>query len=183
MNKKVLRIALVSYILLMTVVAALALCERLPVQLQRMEEIEAQAYDAAYDDAYDDAYVAAYEAAGWRVYLTAKELELVERIVEAECGNQPYVGQLAVAQCILDRMTTFGESVVDVVTAPLQFARPTDREVSGSVESAVYAVFHDGVRVSNEPILFFYSTAGGFVSEGHEKRNYLVTIEDHKFFN
>lgn len=135
---------------------------------------------------YEATVKAAYEAkaeAEWCVYLTDQELRLAERLVEAEAGNQPYAGQMAVAQCVLDRMHAYDMSLTDVVTAPRQFAQPVDYEPSDSVKEAVYAVFHDGVRVSTEPILFFYSTVGGFVSAEHEGRNYLVTIDDHKFFN
>lgn len=119
----------------------------------------------------------------WHMPLTDEELDLVERVVDAESANQPYVGQMAVAQCILDRATRDGCSAADVVLSPNQFAAPSKREVTDSVKAAVYAVFHDGQRVSEEPLYFFYSTVGGFVSTGHEKRTHVVTIDDHKFFN
>lgn len=119
----------------------------------------------------------------WHVPLTDEELDLVERVVDAEAANQPYVGQMAVAQCIIDRATRDGCSVTDIVLSPNQFASPSTRDVTDSVKKAVYAVFHDGLRVSEEPIYFFYSTVGGFVSTMHEGRTYVVTIDDHKFFN
>lgn len=119
----------------------------------------------------------------WRMPLTAEELGLVERVVDAEAANQPYAGQMAVAQCILDRATRDDCSVADVVRSPYQFAAPSKREVTDSVKAAVYAVFHDGQRVSEEPLYFFYSTVGGFVSTTHENMTHVVTIDDHKFFN
>lgn len=190
MNRKTARMILIGYIV--CVLVAMILVYRFP---QPVDEVPApaptpaeQAYDAAYQAAYEAAYQAAYEAAieeaSWYVPLNDVELDLAERVVAAECANQPYTGQLAVAQCILDRMTVWGMSLTDVVTAPCQFASQSDRgEVTDSVRAAVYAVFHDGIRVSDEPILFFYSTVGGFVSKMHESKHYLVTINDHKFFN
>lgn len=124
-----------------------------------------------------------YREKPWVCELNQEELDLVQRVVMAESGNQPFDGQVAVAQCIFDRMLRDGESATEVVTKPSQFASPTAKEVSNSVKYAVYAVFHDGLRVTEEPIYSFYSTRGGFVSSNHEDMNHVVTIEDHKFFN
>lgn len=199
MSQKTARRILVGYILVMLV--AIILVYKFPQPVDEVPEpasthIEHDvyqgaydaayqaAYDAAYEDAYRVAYAEAVEVASWYVPLSDAELDLVERVVAAECANQPYTGQLAVAQCILDRMTVRGMSPTEVVTEPYQFAKPSgSAAVTDSVRAAVYAVFHDGIRVSDEPILFFYSTVGGFVSKMHESKNYLVTIDDHKFFN
>ena len=124
-----------------------------------------------------------YREKPWVCELNQEELDLVQRVVMAESGNQSFDGQVAVAQCIFDRMLRDGESATEVVTKPSQFASPTAKEVSNSVKYAVYAVFHDGLRITEEPIYSFYSTVGGFVSSSHEEMNHIVTIEDHKFFN
>ena len=124
-----------------------------------------------------------YREEPWVYELNQEELDLVQRVVMAESGNQPFDGQVAVAQCIFDRMLRDGESATQVVTKPNQFASPTSKEVSNSVKYAVYAVFHDGLRITEEPVYYFYSTVGGFVSSNHEAMNHVVTIADHKFFN
>lgn len=156
------------------------------------EERLQRAYDEAYQAAYEAAYASAVAVSTgdtttedkWCVPLSAEQLDLVERVVMAEAGNQPYAGQLAVAQCILDRMTTYDMDAESVIYAPSQFAAPYSKgPVTQSVKEAVYAVFHDGQRIATAPLLFFYSTAGGFVSTEHEGRQYVMTIDDHKFFN
>lgn len=127
--------------------------------------------------------VVEYREEPWVYELNQEELDLVQRVVMAESGNQPFDGQVAVAQCILDRMLRDSESATQVVTKKNQFASPYTKLVSNSVKYAVYAVFHDGLRVTEEPIYSFYSTRGGFVSSNHEDMNHVVTIADHKFFN
>lgn len=170
----------------------LAMYEKLPVQRrlndERVEVYRQVVYDAAYAAASEVSYVEVVELAKeradvWHCELPADDLDLVERVVMAESGNQPYAGQMAVAQCILDRMTRDCASARTIVTAANQFAKPYKGQVSDSVKVAVYAVFHDGMKVSDEPLYFFYSTVGGFVSETHERKQYVMTIDDHKFFN
>lgn len=124
-----------------------------------------------------------YKEPEWFCPLTDEELDYVQRVVMAESGNQPFEGQMAVAQCIYDRMQRDGETAIEVITKPNQFASPYQKEVTRSVKYAVYAVFHDGERVTDEPLYSFYSTVGGFVSSDHEAMNHVVTIKDHKFFN
>lgn len=119
----------------------------------------------------------------WQCPVNEEELQLAKRVVMAESGNQPYTGQMAVAQCILDRMQHFDQTLEEIVLAENQFADPYEGEVTYSVQVATEAVFCLGARVCEEPILFFYSTVGGFVSELHERQHYVMTIDDHKFFN
>lgn len=132
---------------------------------------------------YVEIPVPVYIEPEWFCELDDAELDYVERVVMAESGNQPFDGQMAVAQCIYDRMQRDGETAIEVVTKPNQFASPYTKTVSDSVKYAVYAVFHDGARVTDEPLYSFYSTVGGFVSSDHEAMNHVITIKDHKFFN
>ena len=56
--------------------------------------------------------------------LTDEERELAERVVAAEARGEKIETQMAVAQTIMDRCTTRGQTVTQVCTAPYQFADP-----------------------------------------------------------
>ena len=83
--------------------------------------------------------------------LTADERDLIERVVAAEARGEPPEGKEAVAQVILDRAVTWGQTITQVCTAPDQFAAPYQGEISAEVKNAVSAVFDQGVRVWEEP--------------------------------
>jgi hypothetical protein len=172
-----------SVISLVLAVAGIVQSIQITSLQHRVDELQAIAHSPSECILTFEKPVAAATDDEWHMPLTGEELDLVERVVDAEAANQPYVGQMAVAQCILDRATRDGCSVTDIVLSPNQFAPPSKRDVTDSVKAAVRAVFHDGQRVSEEPIYFFYSTVGGFTSTMHESLTYVVTIDDHKFFN
>lgn len=110
------------------------------------------------------------------------ELDYVERVVMHETENQPFEGQVAVAQCIYNTSVMKGKSALDVVQKPGQYASPYVGEVSESVKRAVKAVFVDGYTITEEPIMYFYAPAYG-VSHWHENNlTYVITVADHRFF-
>ena len=167
--------------------------EEMNAMHERLDDLQKQVEAAKHDpvDISDlesringlDTRVTELHAESWFCPLSLEELTLAARVVMAESGNQPYAGQLAVAQCIYDRMQRDDATLTEVVLAKNQFAAPHEGAVSDSVIQAVLAVFRYGNKASAEPLYFFYSTRGGFYSAGHEARNYVMTINDHKFFN
>ena len=56
--------------------------------------------------------------------ITAEEREIIARVVHLEANNQPFEGQQAVAEVVLNRRAAgnFADSVHDVVYAPGQFS-------------------------------------------------------------
>lgn len=116
-----------------------------------------------------------------RVYysLTAKERDLVERVVMAEAGGEAYAGQLAVAQCILNASEMRGSRPAETVKA-LKYAKARP-EPSKSVKQAVADVFDDGVRVFDRDVIYFYAPAL-VTSTWHESQDYVTTIGCHRFF-
>jgi hypothetical protein len=160
--------------------------QELQKQVKDLQDAQHEPVDVS--DIYDringlDSKVAELHTEEWFCPLSLEELTLATRVVMAESGNQPYAGQLAVAQCIYDRMQRDDATLTEVVLAKNQFAAPYEGAVSASVIQATLDVFGRGTMVSAEPLYFFYSTRGGFYSAGHEARNYVMTIDDHKFFN
>ena len=114
--------------------------------------------------------------------LSDEDRVLVERVVTAESVGQPFEGQMAVAQCILNTAIAKDETPGEVVTAPGQYASPADPgRVTGSVRDAVAAVFDHGMCVTHEPIRYFYAPAL-CESAWHESLEHVKTIADHKFF-
>lgn len=111
--------------------------------------------------------------------LTAEERDLIERVVMGEAGGEEYIGQQAVAQCILNACELTSARPAAIIES---LSYTTHRsEASQSVKDAVSEVFDDGVKILPETAMYFY--APGLVhSEWHETQEYLCTIGCHRFF-
>lgn len=115
-----------------------------------------------------------------RYELTNIERELVERVVMGESGNQPYAGQMAVAQCLLNDSEKSGIRPTEAV---IEYQYTSNRpEPSESVRNAVAAVFDRGEVVTEETILWFYAPKYVDGTPWHESQRHVLTINDHKFF-
>ena len=114
-----------------------------------------------------------------RYALTAAERDTVERVVMAEAGAEPYEGQIAVAQCILnacERENMRPDEIVVEYKYTDKRPKPTDE-----VKAAVSAVFDYGETVTDREILYFYAPAL-CESEWHETQSYVMTVGGHRFF-
>lgn len=87
--------------------------------------------------------------------LTEDERDLVERVVAAEARGEKIEVQMAVAQTIMDRCTSRGQTVTEVCTAPYQFADPYQGEVSEKTQDAVFLVFDNGAKVFDKVTHFY----------------------------
>ena len=114
-----------------------------------------------------------------RYELTAAERDTVERVVMAEAGAEPFEGQIAVAQCILNACEHENMCPDEIVTE-YQY---TDKrpDPTDEVKAAVSAVFDDGETVTDREILYFYAPAL-VESKWHESQTYTMTIGGHRFF-
>lgn len=111
------------------------------------------------------------------------DYDYVLRVVAAECRGEPLEGQMAVAQVIQERADAKNMTPEEIVKEKYQFAAPTSMDnVNDLVREACERVFLNGEKVTDKPIKYFYSTVGGFVSANHEKKTYVMTIGNHKFF-
>lgn len=114
-----------------------------------------------------------------RYALTAAERDTVERVVMAEAGAEPFEGQIAVAQCILNACEREdkrpGEIVIEYKYTDKR-PGPTDE-----VKAAVSAVFDYGETVTDREILYFYAP-DLCESEWHESQEYVMTVGGHRFF-
>ena len=105
-------------------------------------------------------------------------------VVAAECRGEPYEGQLAVAQCIRTTSERKWLTPEEVVKLPNRYADPcTYASEIELVRDACCDVFVHGISATDEPIEYFYSTVGGFVSEWHENNlEFVMEIGNHRFF-
>ena len=115
------------------------------------------------------------------------EEELLVRLVIAESGNQPYEGQVAVAQVVCDRYVAgYGDSITDVIYAENQFATPYSKDISvyPLASEAVHAVLYEGERAFIETTLFFCNPGRSDASALAWMRTkpYIGTIADHEFY-
>lgn len=112
------------------------------------------------------------------------DFDYVVGVVAAESRGEPYEGQVAVAQCILETSEKKMMTPEDVVKMKNRYASPCKSEDEKNlVIDACIDVFIHGEKALDEPIEYFYSTRGGFVSDWHEKNlEYVATIGNHKFF-
>lgn len=114
-----------------------------------------------------------------RYALTDAERDVVERVVMAEAGGEPFEGQMLVAQCILNAAEKTGTPPSEaIVTYKYTKSRP---EPTQRVRDAVAAVFDDGETVTDEPVLYFYNPAL-VRSDFHESQIFVIEVGGHRFF-
>lgn len=111
--------------------------------------------------------------------LSNYERWIVECVVMGESGNEPYDGQILVAQCMLNACLK-DDIQPSKVRTKYKYSgwkdKPTD-----SVKNAVSAVFDDGYRLTDEFILYFYAPK---YSKGrwHETQRFVIEVGGHRFF-
>ena len=111
--------------------------------------------------------------------LTREERGLIEEVVAAEARGEPYEGQVAVAQCILNACLKDGIRPPEAIRR-YGYAKPCS-DLTPSVVRAVSAVFDKGETVTDEPILYFYAPAL-CTSSFHESQIFVMEIGGHRFF-
>ena len=112
--------------------------------------------------------------------LTNEQRALVEQVVSAECRGEPYDGQVAVAQCILNaclKDDIAPEQAIEDYQYTDNRAEPTE-----SVKKAVSAVFDKGEGITEDPIIYFYNPTTAENGEFHESQSFVLKIANHKFF-
>ena len=112
------------------------------------------------------------------------DFDYVVGVVATESRGEPYEGQVAVAQCILETSRKTLLTPEEVVKMKNRYAIPCEtQEEKDLVMDACIDVFIHGEKAFDEPIEYFYSIRGGFVSVWHENNlEYVATIGNHKFF-
>lgn len=108
----------------------------------------------------------------------------VEKVVEAEAGNQSLEGRKCVAQCIYEKAVHDGIDIYSVAYDLGMYTKPKS-SVSELTHQACVEVFDEKDMYTSEPIMYFYSTAGGGYSKWHETSpnlSFCFKLDDHKYF-
>ena len=114
-----------------------------------------------------------------RYAITDEERWELASVVTAEAAGEPYLGKVAVAQCILQACEDSGLRPYDVL---IEYKYSSHRpEPTEEALGAVEAVFDLGVVATEEPIKYFYAPAL-VVSDWHESQIFIMTIGGHRFF-
>ena len=109
----------------------------------------------------------------------------LSRIINAECGNQPLDGQLAVGNVIMNRLADprFPDNIYDVLFQKNQFTPASTGSIMKEPnEASVIAakLVMDGAQVV--PNALFFNRAGQ-VCYASRTRDYVTTIGAHAFYN
>ena len=135
---------------------------------QRVAENNAQA--AGYEVIYADGAV---------YPLDEDEYELVCHVVMGEAGGEPFQGQIAVAQCILNACRIEDKRPGEIIE---EYQYTTwQPEPSESVRTAVCAVFDNGVKAFGDDVIYFYAPER-ISSDWHESKELVTEIGGHRFF-
>jgi N-acetylmuramoyl-L-alanine amidase len=118
-----------------------------------------------------------------------QDIDLLERLVMAEAGAEPYEGQIAVVNVVINRMMSdeFRESTIqEVVFAKGQFSPVGNGHIwkvtpSESCKRAVREALN-GRWVIDKDVLFFLSTRARSYAYAAKHREFAVQIGDHLFY-
>lgn len=112
-------------------------------------------------------------------YLSDEERYITECVVIGEAGAESYEGQVLVAQCILNGCLK--EDVQPSELRKLYKYAGFKKNSTESVKKAVSAVFDDGFKITDEPILYFYAPKI-CKSKWHESQCFVLELENQRFF-
>ena len=120
--------------------------------------------------------------------LTREERETICHLVAGEAGYEPFLGKMAVAQCVYNALLI--EFDLDKVCKDYKYTlwyQEMDEDDPlewAEICRAVDLVFKYGDTVTDENILWFYSPENmeNNTSEFHENQKFVIEIGGHRFF-
>ncbi|MDR1572795.1 MAG: cell wall hydrolase [Clostridiales Family XIII bacterium] len=110
---------------------------------------------------------------------TKEEIDLIERVVMAESGNQPYEGIMAVAEVVMNRSELWGMSITEVLEYPEAFTDPHEGDVPERVKTAVRDTLA-GIYVFKVPVTHFHNTS--VMPDWAKSKTFAGRIGDHLFY-
>ena len=117
----------------------------------------------------------------WLYSMTEDQFMEFCAVVQAE--GMSYRNQVAITQTAINLAIEWGGTPYYWMCQSGAYTTPTTNPILQSTIDNVLAVFKDGARVTSRPIKFFYSYI--MMPEGsawHENQTYVMTIDDHHFF-
>jgi spore germination cell wall hydrolase CwlJ-like protein len=121
-----------------------------------------------------------YSQRGLVTYLSNADRAEIERTLMVECGGEPYIGVVAVAQCTLDAAQKDGIAPVEVLT---EYKYTKARKApSQSVREAMRAVYDRGERAIEQKI-FYFANPRYCDMTFHKTRPLVAVIGNHNFYS
>lgn len=109
---------------------------------------------------------------------TSHEIEMLQRLVEAESKGEPYVGKVAVAKVVLNRVAngSFPNSIQAVVNQPGQFDPVANGSIHGAATDETVQAVDEALTYGGNAngAVYFYNPA---IADGQSWFNTLETIE------
>ena len=95
----------------------------------------------------------------WVVNVTLEELEVMSRIVMNEAGNVSYIGKVAVADVMINRLIygEWGNTMKEVLNCDGQFSHNENGEVTDECRAAVLQALEGGASFPDD-LLYFRDT-------------------------
>ncbi len=116
--------------------------------------------------------------------VSSSDLYLLAKCVYAESRGEPYVGQVAVAAVILNRVKSseFPNTIAGVIYQPYAFTAVTDGQINLEPDTTAYNAARDALNGWDPTYgcLFYYNPAKT-TSSWIYSRQVVVTIGDHVF--
>ena len=122
------------------------------------------------------------------IELTFQERNLLERLVEAEAGGEPFEGKLAVATVVVNRVNSdlFPNSFYDVIFQEKQFSPVSNGKINNTpsleTKRAVEKVIDENFRSFESDVVFFLNPKIATNKWIIENRTFVVTIGQHDFY-
>lgn len=155
---------------------------------KEQQELEKQAALKAQQEAEARKQAASQAAKADSVKVTAYERDLLERLVEAEAGGEPYEGKLAVATVVINRVKSnqFPNTIHGVIYQKNQFSPvengAINRKASAESKRAVSQVVDEGYRSFSSDVLYFLNPNIATSKWIVKNRTFVKTIGSHHFY-
>lgn len=120
--------------------------------------------------------------------ISSHERDLLERLVEAEAGGEPYEGKLAVATVVMNRVNSsqFPNSIHSVIHQKNQFSPVANgsikKKASSDSKRAVKQVIDEGYRSFGPEVVYFLNPKIATSKWIIRNRTYVTTIGNHAFY-
>ncbi len=144
-----------------------------------------------------DAYHAMGNPEHASIYMSPEDVKLFATVIRLECGHEPYEGQMAVANVVLNRLRWgyWGDTLSDVIYAPGQFSITKINPETGESKleqflrddlatEQCYQVVYEALAGHNniEDYIFFCSKKSADANNKYERFERYVQIGNHVFY-
>ncbi len=116
------------------------------------------------------------------VTLSAKDRDLLERLVMGEAGGMGFTGCALVAQTIKDTMFYEGVNSVSTIISKYAYTGSTKVKPNQAVKDAVSYIFDSNGSAVQHRLIYFYQSSY-CTSKWHETQNFVVSYGGVRFFD